>query len=382
MPGQRRKYCLAILFTLLLGYCKTAFEPPALKAANNYLVVDGVINIAPNATTILNINRTRNLGDTATQGIPELHATVTIQSSGGASYPLVDSAGNGVYYSAPLSLAPNLQYAIQVTTADGRKYASDMVTPKTTPPIDSLYFEQPSDLNIFVNTHDPAAATHYYRWDYTETWEHDAQLYTAWGVKDGMIFAVDSTTQTTQCWTSVLSSHILLASTTRLGADVVDHQPVTTVPNGDIRLDIKYSLLLRQYALTEAAYNYWDLIRKTTDGLGTLFDLQPTQLVGNIHCTSDPTEPVIGFVSASTIQQKRIFIYQSLLHNWAHNSLIYGCDSTQIPVNQTDFRIYTYPDTLFAPWYFVTNGPLVLASKICLDCRLQGGNNIKPSYWQ
>jgi len=382
MPDQRRKYCIAILFTLLLGYCKTAYEPPALQAANNYLVVDGVINIAPNAITIINVNRTRNVGDTATQGIPELHAAVTIQASSGATYPLVDSFNQGLYYSAPLTLNASLQYSIQVTTADGRKYASDLVTPKTTPPIDSLFFEQPSDLNIYVNTHDPANSTKYYRWDYTETWEHDAQLYTAWGVKDGMIFAVDSTTQTTNCWTTVNSSSILLASTTRLSADVVDRQLVTTIPNGAIKLDIKYSLLLRQYALTETAYNYWDLIRKTTDGLGTLFDLQPTQLVGNIHCTSNPTEPVIGFVSASTIQQQRIFIYQSLLHNWAHQSLAFGCDSTQIPVNTTDYRIYTYPDTLFAPWYFVSHGPLVLASKICLDCRLQGGNNKKPSYWK
>jgi hypothetical protein len=382
MSDQRLKYRLAILLTILLGYCKTAYDPPVLKQANNYLVLDGVINMAPNAVTIINVNRTRNLGDTATQGIPELHATVMIQSSDGSSYPLLDSANNGLYYSAPLVLNNALKYALQVTTQNGHKYASEMVTPKTTPPIDSLYFEQPSDLNIYVNTHDPSAVTQYYRWDYVETWQHDAALYTAWGVKDGMIFALDSTTQTTNCWTSLPSTSILLATSVRLGQDVINHMLINTIKNGDIKLDSKYSLLLRQYALTEAAYDYWDLIHKTTSGLGSLFDLQPTQLVGNIHCTTDPTEPVIGFVSASTVQQKRVFIYQSLLQDWTHQSLTYGCDSTQVPVNQTDYRIYTYPDTLFAPWYFITGGPLVLASKICLDCRLQGGNNIKPSFWQ
>ncbi|HEY4205331.1 MAG TPA: DUF4249 domain-containing protein, partial [Puia sp.] len=362
MSGQRRKYYIALFLTSLLGYCKTAFEPPELKAANNYLVVDGVINIAPNATTLINVNRTRRLRDTATQGIPELHATVTIRAGNGATYPLSDPAGQGIYSTSALSLDPTQQYGIEITTADGRKYASDMVTPKPTPPIDSFYFEQPSDLTVYVNTHDPSNSTQYYRWDYVETWEHDAQLYTAWGVKDGLIFAVDSTTQTTQCWTSVQSSHILLDATTRLNSDVVDHMKVLTLGNGDMKINIKYSILLRQYALTEAAYSYWDLIRKTADGLGTLFDLQPTQLVGNIHCTTNPSEPVIGFVSASTIQQRRIFIYQSLLHNWDHNTIIYGCDSTAIPVNQTDYRIYTFPDTLFAPWYFITSGPLMLAS--------------------
>jgi len=382
MQGQRRKYCLVILFTLLLGYCKTAYEPPVLKAANNYLVVDGVINIAPNAITIINVNRTRSVGDSTTQGIPELHAAVTIRSSNGAAYPLVDSTNQGLYSSCLLTLDPGLQYGIEVTTADGRKYTSDMVTPKVTPPIDSLYFEQPSDLTVYVNAHDPSSSTKYYRWDYVETWEHNAQLYTAWGVKNGRIYAVDSTNQATQCWTSVLSSHILLSSTTRLSADVIDHRKILTLKNGDMKINLKYSLLVRQYALTEAAYNYWDLISKTSEGLGTLFDLQPTQLAGNIHCVSNPTEPVIGFASASTIRQQRIFIYQSLLHGWQRNSLIYGCDSTEIPVDPTDYRIYTFSDTLFAPWYFTLKGTLMLSSKNCLDCRLQGGSNIKPSYWQ
>ena len=109
-----------------------------------------------------------------------------------------------------------------------------------------------------------------------------------------MIFAVDSITQKTQCWNTNHSTDILLASSANLGQDVINKFPVITIPNPDSRLNMKYSLLLEQYALTADAYKYWETIQKTSQQLGTLFDLQPAQLIGNIHSTSNPNEPVIG----------------------------------------------------------------------------------------
>jgi hypothetical protein len=372
---------LLLWMILYLTFCKQAYEPPAIKANNNYLVVDGVIDIGAGAVTSVRLNRTKNLSDTASVFIPELNAQMTIQSSGGTSYPLQDTAGNGTYTSQTLTLDNTQQYRIAVTTSDGRKYQSDLVAGKLTPPIDSISWKQPVDLTIYANTHDATAKTRYYRWDFTETWEHDAPLPTPWGVKDGLIFAVDSSNQKAQCWTTINSTNVIIDNSTALSQDLIDQFPIYVIPNGDEKLAIKYSILVRQYALTADAYNYWLLVQKTSQGLGTLFDVQPTQLVGNIHCISNPSEPVIGFLSASSIQQQRLFLFHTSLHGWPVNSPGFGCDTTEIAVNPTDFRIYNYPDTFFAPYYFITNGPLVLASRACLDCTLFGGNTIRPSYW-
>ncbi|HLX67886.1 MAG TPA: hypothetical protein VKR41_12845, partial [Puia sp.] len=68
-------------YTLLLtgmAACREAYNPPAIKAVNHYLVVDGFINTSPNTITAFNLNRTRNLGDSTTIGIPELNAKVSI----------------------------------------------------------------------------------------------------------------------------------------------------------------------------------------------------------------------------------------------------------------------------------------------------------------
>ncbi len=375
-------FCMIALIMLATLTCKKAYVPSAIKANNNFLVVDGVINTGANETTTINLNRSVNLTDSTTAGIPELNAQVSIVSSSGTIYPLTDSTNTGIYISVPLSLDISQKYSIAITTSNGHKYSSDFVEVKQTPAIDSLYWDQPNDFNVYVNTHDPNNKTIYYRWDYIETWEHDSQLQTGWGEKNGRIFPLDSTTQQTQCWTTVNSSTITLASTANLGQDLVSRQLINNIPNGDLRLYDKYSILVRQYALTLDAYNYWSIIQKTSQKLGGLFDLQPTQLSGNIHSLTDPNEPVIGFASASSVQQQRLFIYYTNLSNWQHNAIEYTCDTVAIPVNQTDYRIYNYPDTLYAPWYFITNGPLILASKICLDCTLFGGSNVRPPYWQ
>jgi hypothetical protein len=376
-----RTYCCILLLMGCAIRCKQTYAPPAITMPNNYLVVDGFINSGANAVTTITLTRTRNLNDTTVAGIPELYALVSILGPGGVSYPLVDTANAGIYSSATLNLDNTQQYSIAITTSDTRKYASDAVPCLQTPPIDSLYWQQPSDLTIYVNTADPTGQTRYYRWDYTETWQHDAQLPTPWIAINGVLEEQDSTNQTTECWTTDFSRNVLIASSQSLSQPVINAFPVVDIPNSDARLDLAYSILVRQYALTAGAYTYWQLIQKTSEQLGTLFDLQPTQLVGNLHCLTNPAEPVIGFMTACTLQQKRIFVYESSLTNWLHNTPGVGCSSTQIAYDPDSFPAYSYPDTTYGPYFF--NGPtlLVIAPKFCLDCRYLGGTNIQPSFW-
>ena len=380
--AQNHIYFFVLLLTTGLAACRQAYNPPAIKAANNYFVVDGFINTGLNAVTMFNLNRSRNLGDSTVTGIPELNASASIVSSSGASYPLTDTANTGIYSSAPLNLDITQQYSIAITTSDGQKYSSDPVPCKQTPPIDSLYWQQPSDLIIYVNTHDPTGNTRYYRYDYQETWEHDAQLSTPWIAVNDTLEATDSTNQKAQCWNTAPSTHIIVATSAALAQDNIVAFPVETIPLGDARVDIGYSILVRQYAMTEDAYNYWLLIQKTSQQLGTLFDIQPTQLIGNIHCLTNPSAPVIGFISASSVQQQRINIYpSSLSDNWTHNSPGVNCNTIEIGYNANDFPVFSYPDTSYGPYYF--NGPdsLVLAPSFCTNCLYFGGTTIKPSFW-
>ena len=101
MPSAYKKYYLILLVFICQMDCKKPYAPPAIAGSNNYLVVDGVVDTGPNATTIINLNRTRSLGDTVITGIPELSAQVNIIGNDGSNYHLNDTAGYGIYTSAP-----------------------------------------------------------------------------------------------------------------------------------------------------------------------------------------------------------------------------------------------------------------------------------------
>lgn len=378
-----RHYHMLIIFsalTLSLVTCRQPYAPPAITTPNRFLVVDGFINLSPNSVTTFNLDRTRNLGDSTTAGIPELNAQISVIGSGGNSYALTDRLRTGVYTSNSITLDLTQQYHIAITTSDGLQFSSDPVPCEITPPIDSIFWRQPNDLTINVSTHDPTGNTHYYRYDYNETWEHDSQLEAIYGVADDTMYAVDSSNQKHRCWTTDTSANILLATSSALRQDIIDSFNLVTLPNGDQKITKVYSILVRQYAITEDAYNFWLLIQKTTQDVGTLFDIQPTQLIGNIHCTSNPAVPVIGYISACTVQQQRIYIAESSLRNWIHNQAgIVGCDTVSIPFSFAHPFAYNYPDTNYAPYYF-DGSALVLASAVCLNCLLFGGTNIRPPF--
>ncbi len=358
--------------------CTKRYEPAVIKSETNFLVIDGFISCGNDVVTTITLSRTKNLNDSILFA-PELGAQVFISQEQGGTYMLSEQ-GNGVYNSAPLDLDPSRNYRLKVT-ASGKEYLSEWVTAKTTPAIDSLTWKQSGDVTISVHTHDPTKQSRYYRWEYNETWNYSSQYSGIWGVKDGLIFLKDSTTQTDSCWRTANSTNILIGTSIALSEDVISNFPLTTIPQHDEKIGQGYSILVRQYAMGENAFRYLQLIQKNTQHLGTLFDAQPSQLTGNFT-SSEPGEPVIGFLAASTVTEKRIFIHNNQLTDWNYYSSEPLCGNVFfIPQNPTNYLIFDYPDPSYVPYYFVSGGGLAIIKKSCVDCREHGGTNQKPSFW-
>ncbi len=338
------------------------------------------------------------LSDTA-PFIPETGATVSIQTEGGGvSYALRDSGSNGMYVSDPLSLDMSRKYILTVVTANGEKYASDPVTPKQTPPIDSLSWSIGLDvisnnnaLNIYVNTHDALGNTKFYRWDFTETWEHESPYRSYYYVLDDTLLVFDSLPpkHNWQCWSNAASSNILLGSSENLSADIIPQTLINRIYFNDPRIDVKYSILVRQYALDSSAYDYWTLVQKQSQTLGGLFDIIPAQLTGNFHNLKNPAEPVYGYVSASTIQEQRIFINHQQIPDWKsipQQCTQYTIYPDSIPGDTLWYRIYSNVDPNFTFLQFSKDRKnktiQLFESTSCVDCTFQGGSTIKPPFWQ
>ncbi|WP_183574070.1 DUF4249 domain-containing protein [Mucilaginibacter sp. X5P1] len=371
--------------------CKKPYTPNVISSNNNYLVVEGVINTGGDST-VIRLSRTVNLSSGVTIN-PELNATVIIQSDQNQTYSL-HSIGNGQYASTPLTLDNTRKYRLSIGTSDGKAFLSDYVPAIATPPIDSVGFTILNNgVQIYVNTHDPNNNTHYYRWDYNETWIFHAKY-------DSEYISNDSTDvvprspdkQIYQCWGSGISTVITLGSSAKLSQDVIYQSPIIFIPSTSEKIESRYSILLKQYAMTSDGYNYYTILKKNTEQLGSIFDAQPSQLTGNIHCTTDATLPVIGYISAGTVQQKRVYINNSQLPTW-QPTYPYTCGLDTAfyaskgpnPVNQVLQNLVPQPNSNITIYAVFGNGPnpigYTYSDPDCADCSIRGSLT-KPSFWQ
>lgn len=185
----------------------------------------------------------------------------------------------------------------------------------------------------------------------------------------------------TRCWKYNSSSAILLGNNTQLQSAVISEAPLTKIQNGDDRLSVRYSMLVHQYVLDQAGYNFYALMKRNTDELGNVFSPLPSEIRGNIHCVTNPNEYVLGYVTASTHVEKRLFIYRSQVSDWR---LGLSCESYDVPNNRDSIEEY-YGGGFYIPITEVYGGPVVIAytggTPACVDCTLRGGNTLKPSYW-
>ncbi len=371
---------LWVMTVCLLPACKREYEPAVLNQPSQFLVVNGVINTAVNGQTHINLSRTRNLQDTVIFH-PEKGAAIYIEGAAGQRFEVPAVNDSGDYVSSTLSLSASERYRLSIQTNDGSHYQSEFVRTIQTPPIDSISWQQPADIFFFVNTHDPGGNARFYRWDFVETWEYTAQLLTPWHLENNLLTVANDETQTSKCWISQFSKDIVLANSAALGEDRISMQPLHQMLNADPRLNYRYSLLVNQYALTPEAYNYWQIVKKNSQELGTLFDQMPSQLIGNLVCLDRPSELVLGYVSATAVQSMRLFVDRRELNDWPQTFPGEDCKIVYFDYNPFLLPVFNYIDDSYTVYYFVSGGPAVMGKRTCLDCRLSGGSNQKPSFW-
>jgi hypothetical protein len=385
------KKLIIFLFILVafLG-CKEKYVSPVISPSTGYLVVDGSINAGAGVTEIL-LKRTVKLDDPSV--VYEGGATVSVISEDNSIFALNESI-KGHYSASGLTLNKAKKYKLHILTKDSKVYESDLVDVRNTPAIDSVSWQYDSNgLQLFVNTHDATGLTKYYQWDYTETWEYHSpflnyfnykQLNTSGGIKytleyfDPLLITYNAAIYT--CWPTENSSSILLGSTVTLTSNKI-YLPLTYISRGDVKLSQLYSIKTRQYGVSEGRYNYLQKMKKNTEGTGSVFDAQPSELVGNIHCTTNASEPVIGYIDICNVQESRTFISNTQVPDW---NFVTPCLKTEIQNNVdsiTDAHRNLYP--AFAAKYSPTGSAILsyyFSTPSCVDCTFWG-TNIKPTFW-
>ncbi|HEX2535434.1 MAG TPA: DUF4249 domain-containing protein [Chitinophagaceae bacterium] len=367
-----------VLAVLLYEGCRKPYLPEAIAEAPSILVVEGMINGNAGGVTRVELTRSVRLSD-ENETAPETAAQVSIEEENGGRHMLMQVQA-GVYESLPLTLAQGKKYRLQIRTGDGTEYLSEYVPMLHSPEIDSIsYAIEENDLVVMANTHDPDNNTRYYRWSYGETWEYHGPYLGHLEYRNGQVVMRPLNEFQQICYSSQPSASILLGSSTKLSEDVIKAAELTIIPRDDVKLSVRYSMLVRQQALTKEAYEFWQILKKTSEQQGGLFDMQPAELPSNFTCVTRPEEPVIGYLTASTFSEKRVFITRAqALGTFVYRQL---CDEKVIPQIQDSIDFYLRPPTSFAPAYFITGGGLAIAQSSCVNCTELGGTNVKPDFW-
>ncbi len=383
MKNQLNLFYLSTLSVIffIFNSCVQPYTPPEITAPDSYLVVDGSLNVSPLATSQIKLSRTQNLNQNdPPEAVQE--AAVDVEGDKGSKFTFTETQP-GTYTLLPVTYAENEKFRLHIKTKEGKEYVSLYVPAMQTPAIDSVTYRiapDKSGVQINVNTHDPLNKTRFYRWNFEETWEYQMPLYSAYEVINRKVRA--RTEDINTCWSTRKSTQITVATSIKLSKGIIRDVPITFVPVFGDKLRIKYSILVRQYGISQNEFEYWSALSNTNEVTGGLFDSLPEQVTGNITCVNDPNEIVFGFFSASSLAEKRMFIAERLGGRTLLDNTCAPLDT--LPESEA-IRMFEAESHLIliefpvpgsnTPWY--TTG-----SPGCSDCRELGGVAKKPTFWR
>jgi Domain of unknown function (DUF4249) len=379
-----RLYLLGIILGLSVG-CITPYEPEGLEQESNILVIEGSI-IAPYGTQIklsrtMPLTRSDSTGSYySNEGIIE-NATVTVITDDGQTVAEAKAIPGEVYYEVKdsLSYQPDKKYAIHIRI-NNKEYQSEFVEPQITPEIDEVNFlyKELQQVDIRVSTHDNRPnGTRYYRWKYEEDWEIRSEYFASY-IWDGKVIepvTLNNPKNLYYCWQKNVSNNFILVNTTHLTENKLKDHTILTIPKYNSKLSYLYSILVRQYALDKEAFEYFQNIQKNIESAGGLFAPQPSEIKGNITCLTNPDEPVIGYINATTETTYRLYIKAYELPGMED---YYDCRE----------RIFCLTDKISNAY---GQGKAILKQQEkdlyecinirCVDCTSRGGTKNKPAFW-
>jgi len=389
------RYLAALSIFLVVSIsCTDPFNPPPSNDSPDLFVVDGFIN-ATDSSASVTLSHSRSL---TAYGVfvPEKKAEVTIKSSLGQLFDLQEQ-DSGRYTLAHLPVDRQATYTLKIRTEAGKEDQSDGITVHTTPAIDSLTFGLSNDnkgLSIRLNTHDPANASRYYKWEYSETFEYHAYFFSDFTFENGQPEKRDPYNGVFVCYRTLPSSIICIATSHLLDRDIIQGEELTIIPKYSPKISVRYSILVRQRTLSPEEYDFLFELRQVTERLGTFFDPLPQEVIGNIRSVEASDELVLGYFSAGEVYEQRFFINKGELPTDLQASPItegcqleFTCDirlprtSVQPPcvfledISDDAMIIDAAYDFKGIPYAYS------FAHADCGDCRTQGGVTTRPDFW-
>ena len=300
-----KKY-LFILLILCFG-CETEIKNFKISNPGDNLVVYGELTTAngPYQVQITHVSSYAPYDVRAFVGEPETDAAVSI----------LDNLGNETFlgeykpgvYSTDMLFKANVgvAYKLKIKTTDGKTFESDFQVLTASPILkdfsETFYnAEKVEDMRFEVKAsiQDPADTENYY---FVRKQDYIGFLTTC---QDPPPPPAVPPPCYIKCWSAPLNTQpILLKDFLVNGNDL----PLALE---DIKADeiTDYVVQLDVLNISKEVFNYWERQEEQRTIGGGLFDKVPAQIIGNLYCTSDPSEQILGVFVVAGITKQRLTI--------------------------------------------------------------------------
>jgi hypothetical protein len=239
-------------------------------------------------------------------------------------------------------------------------------------------------VQFFVNTDCSGEYAKYFLWELEETWEYHSyyEITCYYEIEyeidewfSQLIFTLldQPSYDYFFCWESGSIPTVYTYSTKLLTSGKIINYPLHFVSNQSDRLSFKYSLLVKQFSLSEQAFQFWHILDEQSKQRGELYEKQPAQLCGNIHPQDAGGEPALGLFYATSIKEKRLFISPSI------ETLGPDCE----PYHAGRGLMQWLAGFCSSHWrIYLLGAGIDCANQGCFDCRLRGGTTERPDFWE
>jgi len=337
-----------LILLLILMPLKSCVDPIPFTAENTGRVVISGTLTQENREHYVNVSLSNSFG-----GRPAPISGATVQVIGGdGSVGRYREIEPGRYALAPESLRVLIgqSYQVRVVLPNGKAYQSSpeqMPLPRS---IETVRFEvnirdessaadvisESAFIDLFIDTElRTNGRQSYLRWDVEEAWNFQDLICSGLDKAEVCYYTAETPTITMPLFHSEDPNQEVLRN-----FKVFERRPFPT-----IQFNFRHYFSVRQYSISKEAYSYWEQINLVSNPQGTIFDVLPAAVTGNVRNIEDEDELVLGYFEVSSVSIART---STLPEQLAPFEVFPTC-SPFVPLTQENFGICCWCNTMDAP---------------------------------
>ena len=310
----KKTYKLILLFLVITTACITPIDVE-INEEINVLVIDGYIT-TDNGPHEIRITRSAKFGDIFVGTIERISkASVSVRDQTGTVTKVIEESPGYYFTPADFKGEVGYSYTLLVETIAGESYSSLPQKIAAAPAIDDVFFQfkntptinptvTNSGLDVLIEFEDPADERNYYMWEVDGVYEQTTNPELFVNLETDQLAPKDCCSV---CYISDNGVAGDILSDIQVNGNTVV-QKIGFLKDDKRRFQSDYMIHIRQFSITQEAYEFFRVLRNQLEISGSIFDPPPATIGSNIINLNEPDAPTIGYFGAFDVQNYDAFI--------------------------------------------------------------------------